>query len=90
MRGGTRGVILSILTDEGVLAFYKGIQAAALRECAYTSLRLGLYDHMKGITGADQIDSGMIPKFMAGALSGSFASLSGNPFEVIKTRMMAC
>jgi hypothetical protein len=32
-------------------AFYKGIQAAWLREAAYTSLRIGLYEPIKDVTG---------------------------------------
>ncbi len=50
---GVSGVIKSVLADEGASAFYKGIGAAWLREASYTSLRLGLYEPMKGLVGAD-------------------------------------
>lgn len=47
------GVVRSVLADEGAMAFYKGIGAAWMREASYTSLRLGLYEPMKSVTGAD-------------------------------------
>jgi hypothetical protein len=31
----------------------------------------------------------VLKKFLAGALSGGIGSLAGNPFDVMKTRMMA-
>merc|ERR1719454_2373568 len=86
---GVSGVIKSVLADEGAGAFYKGIGAAWMREASYTSLRLGLYEPMKGLVGADKKDAGFLSKFLAGALAGGIGSIAGNPFDVLKTRMMA-
>lgn len=77
------------MADEGAGAFYKGIGAAWMREASYTSLRLGLYEPCKGIVGADKPGAGFLSKFLAGALAGAVGSLAGNPFDVLKTRMMA-
>jgi len=60
-----------------------------MREASYTSLRLGLYDPMKNLTGANKKDAGFVSKFVAGALAGGIGSIVGNPFDVLKTRMMA-
>ena len=60
-----------------------------MREASYTSLRLGLYEPCKGLVGADKPDSGFVSKFVAGALAGAIGSVAGNPFDVLKTRMMA-
>ena len=60
-----------------------------MREASYTSLRIGLYEPMKSVTGADQKDAGILSKFLAGALAGGIGSCFGNPFDVLKTRMMA-
>lgn len=60
-----------------------------MREASYTSLRLGLYEPCKGIVGADKKDASILRKFLAGALAGGLGSLAGNPFDVLKTRMMA-
>lgn len=86
---GVSGVIKSVLADEGAMAFYKGIGAAWMREASYTSLRLGLYEPMKGLVGADKPNAGFLSKFLAGALAGGIGSIAGNPFDVLKTRMMA-
>jgi hypothetical protein len=86
---GLVDVVKTTLSDEGANAFYKGIGAAYMREASYTSLRLGLYEPMKGLVGADKKDSSAASKFLAGALAGGIGSLAGNPFDVLKTRMMA-
>ena len=86
---GVSGVVKTVLADEGAAAFYKGIGAAWMREASYTSLRLGLYEPCKGITGADKPNAGFLSKFVAGAMAGAIGSLVGNPFDVLKTRMMA-
>ena len=66
-----------------------GIGAASMRESFYSSLRLGLYEPMKGVTGADQPNASIFRKFAAGALSGIIGSTASNPFDVLKTKMMA-
>jgi len=86
---GVSGVIRTVVADEGAGAFYKGIGAAWMREASYTSLRLGLYDPMKQLTGANEPNAGFARKFLAGALAGGIGSMFGNPFDVLKTRMMA-
>ena len=60
-----------------------------MREASYTSLRLGLYDPCKELTGANEKGAGFGRKFLAGALAGGIGSIVGNTFDVLKTRMMA-
>jgi len=94
--GGTRnykalgigGTVNVIYTEEGVAAFWKGIGAAWLREASYTSLRLGLYGPIKSAMGVTS-KSNFFFKFAAGSLAGALGSIVGNPFDVLKTRMMA-
>jgi len=86
---GLADVVKTTISEEGAGAFYKGIGAAWMREASYTSLRLGLYEPMKGLVGADKKDAGFLSKFLAGALAGAIGSTAGNPFDVLKTRMMA-
>ena len=52
-------------------------------------MRLGLYEPCKGLVGADKPNASTGRKFLAGALAGAVGSLAGNPFDVLKTRMMA-
>jgi hypothetical protein len=86
--GSLGNVIGGALEKEGPGAFYKGIGPAWLREASYTSLRLGLYEPIKVVVGATA-SAGFFRKFLAGALAGAIGSLAGNPFDVLKTRMMA-
>ena len=79
----------SLIKNEGLSAFWKGIQAAWLREASYTSVKLGMYGPIREMLGASGKDAPFILKFGAGALSGSTGSMIGNPFDVMKTMMMA-
>lgn len=85
---GIFGSVGIIASEEGVAAFWKGIGAAWLREASYTSLRLGLYAPIKHAMGVKK-DSNFFLKFSAGSLAGAIGSTVGNPFDVLKTRMMA-
>jgi len=85
---GIGGSIRVIAREEGVAAFWKGIGAAWMREASYTSLRLGLYAPIKTAMGVKK-DSSFFMKFVAGGLAGALGSTVGNPFDVVKTRMMA-
>ena len=84
---GIRGTIKNIVKEEGISAFWKGVGAAWLREASYTSLRLGLYSPIKKVMGVNN-KSNFFMKFTAGSTAGAIGSIFGNPFDVIKTRMM--
>ena len=86
--GSLGAVIGGAMKTEGPGAFYKGIGPAWLREASYTSLRLGLYEPVKILVGATA-NAGFFRKFLAGAIAGAIGSCAGNPFDVLKTRMMA-
>jgi len=87
-QGGIGQVVGGAFKAEGAGAFYKGIGPAWLREASYTSLRLGLYEPVKVLVGATA-NAGFFRKFLAGAIAGAIGSCAGNPFDVLKTRMMA-
>jgi hypothetical protein len=82
------GTAKSVMSEEGVLALWKGVNAAWLREASYTSLRLGLYEPCKVLFGADGADAPFYLKFAAGSAAGALGSLAGNPFDVLKTKLM--
>jgi len=79
----------NFIHNEGISSFWKGIQAAWFREIAYTSIKLGGYMPIREALGASDVNSPFFYKFLAGGISGSLGSLSGNPFDVMKTQMMA-
>lgn len=83
-------IISSTYHREGVGSFWKGIRAAWLRESSYTSMRIGLYGPCKTMYGCDDsANNSFMRKFAAGSTSGAIGSLAGNPFDVMKTQMMA-
>lgn len=86
---GMGGTVSKVVGEEGFFALWKGINAAWLREASYTSLRLGLYEPIKVLFGANEPGSPFYKKFAAGSAAGALGSLAGNPFDVLKTKMMA-
>lgn len=85
---GIKGTVKIIFKDEGIVAFWKGIQAAWIRESTYTSLRLGLYGPIQQLIDPKN-QYGFGGKFVAGSIAGGIGSIVGNPFDVVKTRLMA-
>jgi len=85
---GMGGTIKKVVGEEGFFALWKGVNAAWLREASYTSLRLGLYEPIKIVFGANEPDTPFLKKFAAGSAAGGLGSLAGNPFDVLKTKMM--
>ena len=74
-----------LVQREGIYSFWKGIQAAYIREATYTSIRLGCYSPIKQVIGADKDSAHFFMKFLAGSMSGTLGVLVGNPFDVLKT-----
>jgi len=86
---GMAGTTKKIIGSEGIGALWKGINAAWLRESSYTSLRLGLYEPCKILFGCTTPESTtFLKKFAAGSAAGALGSTVGNPFDVLKTKMM--
>ncbi|KAL7511522.1 hypothetical protein ACHAXN_010673 [Cyclotella atomus] len=86
---GMGGTVKKVVGSEGVLAMWKGVNAAWLREASYTSLRLGLYEPCKIAFGCTTPENTtFIKKFLAGSAAGALGSIAGNPFDVLKTKMM--
>eukprot|EP00537_Pseudo-nitzschia_pungens_P000955 CAMPEP_0172359262 /NCGR_PEP_ID=MMETSP1060-20121228/3468_1 /TAXON_ID=37318 /ORGANISM="Pseudo-nitzschia pungens, Strain cf. cingulata" /LENGTH=292 /DNA_ID=CAMNT_0013080833 /DNA_START=81 /DNA_END=959 /DNA_ORIENTATION=- len=85
---GMGGSVKKVMSDEGFTALWKGVNAAWLREASYTSLRLGLYEPTKILFGANDASAPFYKKFLAGSAAGAIGSLAGNPFDVLKTKMM--
>eukprot|EP00523_Entomoneis_sp_CCMP467_P006851 CAMPEP_0168727986 /NCGR_PEP_ID=MMETSP0724-20121128/5453_1 /TAXON_ID=265536 /ORGANISM="Amphiprora sp., Strain CCMP467" /LENGTH=298 /DNA_ID=CAMNT_0008774821 /DNA_START=81 /DNA_END=977 /DNA_ORIENTATION=+ len=85
---GMGGTAAHVVKNEGISGLWKGVNAAWLREASYTSLRLGLYEPIKVAFGATGSDATFAKKFLAGSAAGALGSLAGNPFDVLKTKLM--
>lgn len=82
--------IMVIVKEEGLSrrGLYKGIEASALREASYSTLRLGMYEPIKRMMGAtDPKNTPIWKKYVSGALAGLTGSGLANPADLIKTRM---
>lgn len=79
----------SVLREEGPTALYRGVTAAVARGMLYGGLRIGLYNPIKQVLGAEGHESALMQKVAAGMLSGALAAGICNPTDLVKTRMQA-
>ncbi|GBG26281.1 Kidney mitochondrial carrier protein 1 [Hondaea fermentalgiana] len=89
--------ITAMVKEEGVRSLYKGLPAALCREAAYTSIKLGCYQPIKNVVKSVYFTEGtdtkkelpFVLKFASGSAAGVLGSFFGNPFDVLKTRMIS-
>lgn len=89
---GMRRGLATIATDEGIPALYKGLSAALLRQSVYCTLRIGLYDAVKGnmvqargYTSAN--DLRLMERVACGLTAGALASGVANPTDLARVRL---
>ncbi|EDV19309.1 uncharacterized protein TRIADDRAFT_51193 [Trichoplax adhaerens] len=88
-RGFLKGM-LQIAKDEGFRGLCKGMFASVVREGSYSTLRIGSYEPLKVLMGArDVAHTPLWKKVVAGAVSGSMASLVTSPIDLVKVRQQA-
>eukprot|EP01083_Nonionella_stella_P002324 6701_1 len=94
-----------ILQKEGMAGFYKGVSPAVFRAIVNSSVSMTAYRPllhvMNGGSVADALQRkfptlnedkrhiGLVPKIVAGAISGAFAQIFGCPMDVVKVRLQA-
>jgi solute carrier family 25 protein 34/35 len=87
----TLGALPAILAAEGARGLYKGLAPSALRGAAMTVGQIVVYDVSKqGLRGALALQEGPALHVAASLVTGACATLLSAPFDVIKTRAMAC
>merc|ERR1712136_400339 len=91
--GATNPVAITrtMLANEGVAAFYKGLSAGLTRQVVYTGARLGLYDKFVDVA---KVPGENMPfwktavcALSAGGIAGVFASFFSLPFDYVKTQV---
>jgi solute carrier family 25 oxoglutarate transporter 11 len=90
-RPGPLGVGLNVARSEGVQALYSGVSATLLRQCLYSSTRMGLYEYLK-LQWRDESSGSGLPlykKVTAALVSGGFGAVVGNPADLAMVRMQA-
>jgi solute carrier family 25 (mitochondrial oxoglutarate transporter), member 11 len=84
-------VIQKIVKHDGVLAIYKGVDAAIGRQMVYGTARIGLHrtfsDKLVEINDGNPIS--FFQKTLSGMLSGSIAVCIGTPFDIALVRLQS-
>lgn len=93
---GLLGTITTIVRQEGPKALYSGISAGLQRQMAFASVRVGLYDNVKGFYNkllkdyfGKTSNPGVTLRIAAGVSTGGMAVLFAQPTDVVKIRMQA-
>ncbi|KAF1851913.1 mitochondrial carrier [Cucurbitaria berberidis CBS 394.84] len=77
----------NVVKSDGVLALYKGLSAAQLRQLTYSMTRFGVYETLKDrMTTADTKPSFLTLVGMA-SVSGFLGGFAGNPGDILNVRM---
>lgn len=84
-----RHCISSTWKDFGfVKGFYKGFSAALFRQLTYSTVRISVYEWLKRyVIPADKANN-FLYKFLAGGMGGAVGCIVGNPFDVLKIRLI--
>ncbi|KAK9949416.1 hypothetical protein M0R45_004940 [Rubus argutus] len=89
-RAGPIAVGVKIIRQEGIAALYSGVSATMLRQCLYSTTRMGLYDILKQKWTDPETRNMPLPrKIGAGLIAGAIGAAVGNPADVAMVRMQA-
>ncbi len=80
---------LNIIKYEGILGFFKGIDACIARQIVYSGTRFGMYDILKKSINEKDNDISITSKILCAALAGSIGSFVANPGDLVLVRMQA-
>eukprot|EP01138_Halocafeteria_seosinensis_P011238 gb/GECG01011480.1/.p1 GENE.gb/GECG01011480.1/~~gb/GECG01011480.1/.p1 ORF type:complete len:206 (+),score=19.97 gb/GECG01011480.1/:1-618(+) len=91
-RGGTNNMVSAmkkIYGEEGLLAFWKGLNAGLQRQIVFASLRLSLYERIRSIFQGDAATTTLPAKIASGLAAGTIGITIANPTDVVKIRLQA-
>lgn len=97
---GLLGTMSTIVRQEGVRSLYNGLSAGLQRQCAFVSVRLGLYESTKNFyqglidgnrpkRATDVPSMNVLSRVLAGLTTGGMAVLFAQPTDVVKVRFQA-
>ena len=81
-------IALNLIRERGILGLYRGVGATWLRDVTFSGIYFPLFAHLNSV-GKRREGSDTAPfyvSFIAGCIAGGVASVSVNPFDVVKTR----
>lgn len=90
-QGSAMGIASSMIKNEGVGSFYKGLSAGLLRQATYTTARLGTFRYLT--TAATEANDGkplpLYQKAACGLTAGAIGACFGSPADLALIRMQA-
>ena len=90
-QGSAAQVTSTMLKNEGVAAFYKGLSAGLLRQATYTTARLGSFRILtsKAIEANEGKPLPLYQKALCGLTAGAIGATVGSPADLALIRMQA-
>lgn len=90
-QGSAGHVTKTMLKEEGIGAFYKGLSAGLLRQATYTTARLGSFRILtaKAIEANDGKPLPLYQKALCGLTAGAIGACFGSPADLALIRMQA-
>ena len=82
-------IVKSALDAGGVSRLWAGLSGGLLRQCTYTSARLGTYTILVDMYQQNQRQVGLGMSMVCGSIGGMVGSIVGNPAEVALVRLSA-
>lgn len=90
---GLVGTVSTIVKQEGPKALYNGLSAGLQRQMCFASVRLGMYDTVKGayqsVIHENPEGLQIFTRIMAGLTTGGLAVAFAQPTDVVKVRYQA-
>merc|ERR1712079_982087 len=86
---GPLTIVGSMMRNEGIMAFYKGLDAGLTRQVVYTGARLGLFDKFTDMVKKPGQKLSFVENAGCALSAGGLAALIGNPADLALIRMQA-
>merc|ERR1712024_322126 len=86
---GPLTIVGNMMKNEGLMAFYKGLDAGLTRQVVYTGARLGLFDKFTEMVKKPGQKLSFVENAGCALGAGGIAALIGNPADLALIRMQA-
>ena len=82
-------IAMDLVRERGIFGLYKGIGATLLRDVTFSAIYFPLFAHLNAVGKRREGSTQAVfyVSFISGCIAGCVASLSVNPFDVVKTRL---
>ena len=87
---GMTGTFKTVLSEEGMATFWRGIVAGLHRQIIFSGIRVGLYTPVRdAISGPlpEGTNPSLLTKMAAAIITGAIGITIANPTDVVKVRL---